>query len=365
MRLALVIILLLTLNTAHAASGKIVGIRDLQIVSRLTGTPSLNNTKTPYDIGGTDLGIPVRYKNKTYFLFGDTFSGEDVATGGNWRRNVAAWTRDTILSDGITFDGFAVDKNTLRAKQIFTSNVPSDVVTNIPTGGIAVKGNMYAWFMNVTKWGPVGGEWYISQAELAKWNDRTKAFDLINNNVFAGNSNFGMVAVRDGVAGDPYIYLWGTSAGRFGKGVKLARFLPSKIETRSAYQFYNGKLKGIPQWISDEYTSNFVLNGSIGEMSVIFNHALSAWTMMYFNQIDNRIEIRQSDNPWGTWSEPIKVMTPAQIPKDTVGIYAPYMLPQWVEDKGRTIYFTLSLWVPYDVYLARATLDIEPADARP
>ncbi len=360
MKFTLVIVFILIANTAHAAPRKIVGVHSLQIISRLTGTPSLNNTKTPYDIGGTDLGIPIRYKNKTYFLFGDTFSGEDVDTGGNWRRNTVAWSSDTNLSDGIKFDGFAVDKKSPQAKQTFTSNIPPNVVTNIPTGGITIKDRMYAWFMNVTQWGPKGGEWYISQAELTKWNDNTTGFDLVKACTFPGNSNFGMVAAREGVAKDPYIYLWGTPAGRFGNGVKLARFLPSKIENLSSYQFYKGTIKGVPQWENNESAGSFMIDGHVGEMSVIYNQYLHAWIMMYFNQIDNKIEIRQSDTPWGPWSTPTTVMTLAQGPTGTYGIYAPYILPQWVEDKGKTIYFTLSVWVPYDVYLAKVTLDTEP-----
>src|SRR5690606_23764585 len=35
--------------------------------------------------------------------------------------------------------------------------------------------------------------------------------------------------------------------------------------------------------------------------------------------------------------------------------------PLYVEDNGETVYFTMSLWDPYDVYLAKVTLDIESA----
>lgn len=347
------------------ASGRIAGTHGLKVFSRLTGTPSLNNTEAVYDIGGTDLGIPVAHDGKIYFLFGDTFSGEDPAAGGNWRRNTVAWSTDATFSNGIVFDGFAVSPTTGHAKQTLASNDPagSGVITNIPTGGISVNGSLYAWFMNVTQWGPAGGEWYISQAELAKWNDASKAFDMVSGCVFPGTSNFGMVAARAGVGGDPHIYLWGTPAGRFGGGVKLARFLPSQIESRGAYQYYDGSVGGIAQWTASESAADYVITGPIGETSVIYNLAVGAWTMLYFSEINDRFEIRQADAPWGPWSAPTTVMTASQCPSGSYGLYAPYMLPQWVENNGGTIYFTMSLWWPYDVCMAKVVLDIGPDGA--
>src|SRR5690606_30025443 len=41
------------------------------------------------------------------------------------------------------------------------------------------------------------------------------------------------------------------------------------------------------------------------------------------------------------------------------GLYAPYMNPLYTENDGQTLYFTMSLWDPYDVYLARVDLDID------
>lgn len=344
--------------TISAASGRITGAYGLTGVARLTGSPSLNDTKPVYDIGGTDLGIPIFHSNKTYFLFGDTFSGETPKSGGNWRRNTVAWSTDVTPSDGIVFDSWAINPSTGWAKQTFANDSPSGVITNIPTGGLSVNGRLYAWFMNVIQWGPADGEWYISQAELAKWNAFTSSFNLISNSTFSGSGNFGMVAAREGVNGDPYIYLWGTPAGRFGR-VKLARFLPSQIENRASYQFYTGKVNGVPQWSSDEFAGVYVIDAQVGEMSVMYNEALAAWTILYFDEISDRIEIRQADEPWGPWSSPTTIMRAGQCPSGTSGPYAPYMLPQWTENGGRTLYFMLSLWVPYDVYMAKVSLNID------
>lgn len=342
---------------SFAATGKIIGVLGAPLFGRLTGTPSINNTTYTYDIGGQDLGFTINHNGKTYFLFGDTFSGEDSYAGGHWRNNTVAWTSDTTPANGIMFETYAMDGN--GAKETFDNNSPSGsgVISTIPTGGLSVNGSMYVWFMNVKQWGPASGEWYASQAELGKWNDTTKSFSLVSNSVFAGNGNFGMVAAREGVNGDPYIYLWGTPAGRFG-GVKLARFLPSQIESRSSYQFYDGTLNGVPQWTSNEFSADIIVPAPAGEMSVMYNQAVGAWTMLYSGATGH--EMRQSDTPWGPWSAPVTILTESQGPSGTFGIYAPYMNPLWVEGNGQTIYYTMSLWVPYDVYLAKAVLNIVP-----
>ena len=57
-------------------------------------------------------------------------------------------------------------------------------------------------------------------------------------------------------------------------------------------------------------------------------------------------------NPWGPWSEPHYLYTQAELP----GLYAPFMHPQYVADDGRTVYFALSLWGPYNVFWYRAAL---------
>jgi hypothetical protein len=163
-------------------------------------------------------------------------------------------------------------------------------------------------------------------------------------------------------SGDNYLYLWGTPGGREG-GVKLARVLPSQIENLSAYSYYNGSIGGFPQWTASEYNAEKIVPSSseggtgVGEMSVMYNEAVGAWTMMYVTGGEAPdFEIRQAPQPWGPWSDPVRVADFSQAP----GLYAPYMNPLYVEDGGRTLYFTMSLWNPYDVYLAKVTLDVTP-----
>jgi hypothetical protein len=338
---------------AHAV--QITGATGFQIVSRLTGPGSINATSN-VGIGGTDLGHTVNHNGKTYFLFGDTFSGDTPAAGGNWRSNVMSWTTDTTPADGVVFDDWM--KTSGVAKEVIASGA-GNPITEIPTGAISVNNRIYAWYMSVNNWG-TPGNWTLARAGLARWQEGESSFTDVATFSFAGNSNFGMVAAAQRSPAenvvDDNVYLWGTPSGRFG-GVKLARVAPSLIESKSSYQYLSGVINDIPVWTGVESAATTIVPAAVGEMSVMYNAGIGAWTMMYFDEVDDAFEIRQSPTPWGNWSNPVTIATSAQAPG---GLYAPYMNPQWTADGGRTLYFTMSLWNSYDVYLAKTTLVLAP-----
>ena len=62
-RCFLVIAMLLSIPTGWASAREIVGVKNFQIVSRLTGSPSQNQTTAV--VGGTGLGHMVNHNGKT------------------------------------------------------------------------------------------------------------------------------------------------------------------------------------------------------------------------------------------------------------------------------------------------------------
>lgn len=342
----------LFLLPAAALAVEIERVADVQIVARLTGSGAINPT-ADVAVGGTDLGHMVHLGGKTYFLFGDSFSGESSVQGGDWRNNLMAFSSDENPSDGITFDGWITDADG-KARQVIRSQ-RIKAFTEIPSGAIDVGDRIYAWYMAVKEWG-LPGRWTAHYSGLAYWEEGDEAFTIVEGFEFPGDSNFGMVAAsyRTDPAGkdDKHIYLWGTPAGRFA-GVKLARFDPAQIENVKAYEYFAGMKEGQPTWTDEETDSPIVVPGPVGEMSVMYNPALESWTLMTLNHSRQEIVIYQSPEPWGLWSKPVVVTTGRKFP----GLYAPYMNPKFVEDDGRTIYFTMSLWWSYDVYLMKARLE--------
>ncbi len=323
---------------------------------RLTGPGAINDTAS-VGIGGTDLGHMVNHNGKTYFLFGDTFSGDTPSDGGNWRQNAMAYSTDTNPFDGIIFDGWITDASGQACEVIHSGK--GNPIGEIPTGGVSTGGRIYAWYMAVSDWeGDGENDWDIDYAGLAYWQEGDPQFTVINDFEFDGEGNFGMVAasLRPAAEGvdDEHVYIWGTPSGRWG-GVKLARVMPGQIEDRSQYEFFDGLLNGTPQWTADEFEADLIVEPAVSEMSVMYNPAVEAWTMLYINVESMALEIRQANDPWGNWSDPVIV---ADGDDYLMGMYAPYMNPLYVARGGKTIFYNYSYWATYDVYLTRAWLTV-------
>ena len=94
-----------------------------------------------------------------------------------------------------------------------------------------------------------------------------------------------------------------------------------------------------------------VLEGTIGELSVMWSRYLERWVMTYSDA--GNAYIREGATPWGPWGEPIELASASDYP----GLYSPYLNPRYTSADGRTVYFTMSLWGPYNVFWFSARLD--------
>ena len=296
-------------GTVHAEvgrRGKTFAVEDVDVVARLTGAESMNQTDS-VGIGGTDLGHMVNHAGMTYFLFGDTFSGANPGEGGCWRWNVMAYSTDDEPSDGLSFDGWILGDDVCGqphwARQVIDTEQPDPPrITEIPTGAVSLNDRVYAWFMPVDWWGPAG-EWTVNYGGLAYWEEGDPAFTIVPGFESPSNGNFGMVAasLRTDIspAEDSHLYVWGTPAGRLG-GVKLARVLPELVEDHGAYEYFGGlDAGGEPTWLADESAAPLIVPPAVGEMSVMYNEAVCAWTILYFNHGTNAVELRESEEPLG------------------------------------------------------------------
>ncbi len=335
------------------------GVSALTEIARLTGPGAINDT-VGVGVAGTDLGSMVNLDDTTYFLFGDTFGERDPDSiggqGGNWRSNVVAWSTDADPTDGITFDGWAVDEFGLAAPIVEGDHDANDFggeVTKIPTYGFAVDGSLYAFFMSVSHWGEPGA-WDANYAALARSDDEGRSWHELAQPRWPGGSNTIQVATAH--VDDPdgaQIYFWTIPAGRFGS-VDLMRVADRReaVEDASAYQYYSGVgADGTPQWSGSAADAEHVVEGTIGELSVMFSTYLDRWVMTYSDA--GNAYIREGITPWGSWGEPIELVSGKKFP----GLYAPFLNPRYVTDGGRTIYFTLSLWGPYNVFWFSADLN--------
>lgn len=346
-------------DAARDAEFILTGVAGVEEVAKLTGPAAMNDTAS-VGVAGTDLGSMVDVGDRTYFLFGDTFGerADDAygGQGGMWRSNVAAWTTDDDPSDGIDFEGWApVDAIGLAAAMAegdHDGNEAGGEVTKIPTHGFVVDDTFYVAYMSVRRWGEAG-QWDANHARLVKSTDAGQSWEAVEGVEWTGDSGFVQVAAAQVADADgEYIYLWSIPSGRFGE-VRLMRVAATSeaVESSSGYTYFSGAdERGNPTWSASMSDAEVIVEGTIGELSVMWSEGIGRWLMTYSDA--GNAYIREGLTPWGPWGEPLEMVSGKEYP----GLYSPYIHPRYVSDDGQTIYFTLSLWGPYNVFWFSADL---------
>jgi len=336
----------------------LAGVSDVTEIAQLTGPGAMNDTASA-GVAGTDLGWMLNVGEETLFVFGDTFGERDPDSiggqGGFWRSNVAAWSADDDPTDGISFERWHADDVGLATALIEGAHDSNDIggeVTKIPTYGFAVDDALYVSYMSVSHWGEPGA-WDANYSALISSTDGGDSWHEVEDVRWPGDSNFIQFAtanVTDG--GSEYVYIWVIPAGRFG-GVQLMRVQAEQaaVESQEGYEYFAGVDGGEPVWSADIDKAETVLGGTIGELSVMWSTYLERWVMTYSDA--GNAYIREGITPWGPWGDPVELVSAADYP----GLYSPYLNPKYVSDDGRTLYFTLSLWGPYNVFWFSVQLD--------
>lgn len=336
----------------------LAGVSNLTEIAQLTGPNAMNDTAA-VGVAGTDLGSMVDVGEKTLFLFGDTFGEREPDSiggqGGFWRSNVAAWSTDDDPTDGITFDDWITDDLGLAEALIegdHDENGAEGEVTKIPTYGFTVDETIYVAYMSVRHWGEPGA-WDANHSALIVSRDGGDSWTPVHGVEWPGESNFIQFAtVHVTEDGQDFIYFWSIPAGRFG-GVQLMRVPATEqaVEQQDSYEYFAGVDGGSPRWSGDLDDAETIVDGTIGELSVMWSTYLDRWIMTYSD--DGSAYIREGITPWGPWGDPIELVSGVDHP----GLYSPYLNPRYVSDDGRTFFFALSLWDPYNVFWFSAELE--------
>jgi hypothetical protein len=210
------------------------------LVGWVTGPDSPNDTIKRFAVTGPDLGL--MWDNgdpgarQVLMAFGDTY-GYCGVRGQQWRYNMLFRTQDGALTNTISVpDGVMANRYSGApmwgpglAKQIINTTkwAPSETGI-IPTAGIAAGGAQYLNFMSIKSW-DANGAWTTNFSALAVSPDNGERWGVYPDSVrparpdaipgaryVPGNENFQQGAFLKPGPGDPYIYSFGTPAGRSG-----------------------------------------------------------------------------------------------------------------------------------------------------
>lgn len=315
-------------------------------LAREDGEPSLNDTGTRWDVYGADLGHQFLYRGRMAMVFGDTFGSPAAADffsvpHSDYRSNTMAWIEPPANPEaGLLFTSMVTDRPG-HAKELLSSlKVPGQEQTVIPTYGVAVGDRLYLHYMSVQEFG-APGHWTLNYSGFGYSDDGGQNWTKDTTDVWPGDSNFGQVAIVDHLG---RLYFFGIPGGRYG-GVQLARTYPGAVLRLDQYEYWDGA-----RWQSDRLQAQTIVPAPVGELSVRWNSYYQKWLMAYLNDPLGEIWLRTAPALTGPWSSPQVVTTSASYPQ----LYAPYITPLW--NDGPDIYFTMSLFGPYAVWLFKTRL---------
>jgi hypothetical protein len=313
-------------------------------VAQMTGAGSFNRTEA-FDVCGADNGIMFNWLDRTYLAFGDTRYCRPVHDG--MRPNSLAFSSDTQAADGVRLDGWISDP-TGAAKALFGPEWGA--MTIIPTGAVGVGDRAYLFYMSVVSWDWPPGAWscnLASVASAAAWDHN--AWNPHSGQINWGPGDFNQLAV---LQEHGLLYIFATPCGRFGS-VKLMRVDEANVLNKAAYRYFAGFAPdGQPAWSASEASAVTVAGGPAGELSVMYNAYLRRYVMTYLDQMKQGIVLREGVTPWGPWSAPVVIAREAEYPQ----LYGAFMKPGYERDGGKSFYYMMSQFGPYNTFLMETTL---------
>jgi hypothetical protein len=359
----------LVIHSTHAApiQPRITSVITTKLCA-LTGPQALVDQKS-LDVCGTDLGIMTELNGRIYFAFGDTFGYEgDICRGNNgpnWRSNCFASTEDHDPENGVRLtdwlrgsDGHAIAIVQGAHQPPFAGEASEE--TKIPTGMVSIDGTIYLHYMSVRGFAAKGGVWECNYSSWVYSSDLGKTWHKCTTPFGDRGSNFNMLALTAVTPDNPdgkYVYALGTPCGRFG-AAKLGRVSKERILDGEAWEYLAPSDAGgmEPTWTKEYSRAAEVVPAPVGEASVLWNPAMGRWMYTYLNENTACLELREADHLWGPWTAP-RVLA---IARDYPQLYGAFMTPSFLRDHGRTLFFVMSQFGPYNTFLMKAQLTYTP-----
>ncbi|WP_327145764.1 DUF4185 domain-containing protein [Nocardia sp. NBC_01327] len=328
-------------------------VDSVQLVDQVTGHGSLNRTDMRWSVDGTDLGLMWENKpGQVAVVFGDTF-GKGWQAGGagtdqqDWRSNTIAYSSNHDLSQGLVLDDFVQNSRCHAAEILDSRKIKNFEHTTIPTSGFAIGDRQYLTYMSINHWSRIPGMWWTNDGGIAYSDDNGRTWTKSQWARWDNLFGLGRFQVATMVPHGDYAYMFGTPNGRLGV-IGLARVPSDQVLNKSAYQYW---IDGT--WVAadgaNELLATPIVSGTASELSVRFDRDSGQWQMVYLDVTRGQIVMRTAAQPQGAWSDPVPLLSTEDYPT----AYGGFMHP-W--STGKDLYFTVSAWNSYNVYLMHATL---------
>ncbi len=332
----------------------------VSMVCRLMGESKTTNAAGTVWEG--DLGVMFTHQQQIYFLAGDTMGS------GIFAPNAIAYTNDHRPGACLELQWKTDSKGNPQA---FFPRIDPD--STVPAGAISINNVIYVFMMDVTHWGDSESPETHARPLLIKSTDNGTTFSL----VWTGEVNGKFVNIAPVISSHPHdptrpmLYL--LASGTYRKSpIYLAMTDLGTVEDKRSYRYFAGYKNGTSVWVGDQAAATPVADDvRVGELSVAWNEYLDQWLLSYFDYTPTgkgTMYFRKAPTLWGSWSEPVEVFSGTaqygwykkeKTSKGVVdwgGPYGGYLLQEPTDHNGKIVYFTLSLWTPYTIFLMKADL---------
>jgi Domain of unknown function (DUF4185) len=357
-----------------------------------------NQTMTNFGVRGTDLGSSFVHKERTYFLFGDTWRVDQRSEDQDL--DSIAFTTDTNPDDGLNL-------RFLDRPPLIHPPVPQNGF-NVPLDGVSVNESMFVFFS--TDAHLPDGKALMGRSILTRSSNDGFDFDSLyefSRDKFINVSVERMTltaadAEAVGAGSHDVLCIWGS--GRYRSSDVYLAILPvSGLTTRTGLRFYAGE-GGSHAWSDRESdAAPLFCSGCVGELSVRWNPFLERFILMFNSDNPGGIVLHAAPKPWGPWThEPIMAFdanfrAPGLDPFDPClgdgygrfmhvawdvkqcdhlhddmfgsprenewgGVYGPYQIANLAKgsrNESTQLYFVMSTWNPYQVVLMTTQLSAD------
>ena len=143
-----------------------------------------------------------------------------------------------------------------------------------------------------------------------------------------------------------YLYEYMTPSGRRGPAT-IARVPVGDVERPSAYEWF----KGGTNWSAGPEGAATILPAPVEELSVSYNKRLGKFVSLT-SMASGVVSMRVANEPQGPWSDPQTLVDRRMFPN----AYAPMIHPDSITSDGKFLYYALSTWDAYNVFLLRTDL---------
>lgn len=324
-------------------------VDDVTRVAKVTGAGSVSRTNKRYQVNGTDLGIMWESApDQVAIAFGDTVGRGFHPPGGqgeDWRSNVLGFSGDRDLADGMSIDSMVQDSRCHAAEVLSSRKMDNVEITTIPTSGFAVGDRQYMSYMSIRTWHSIPTTWWTNYGGIAYSDDGgstwTKDPHAQWENIF-GVSKFQVTSMVP--AGD-FVYMFGTPNTRLA-GVGVARVPIDQVLDKTAYQYWQD---GSWTPLAGSQGASTIVSAPAAELSVRYVAESNLWQMVYLDTSKAAIVLRTANSPQGLWTESVPMVSALEYPE----LYGGFIHPWSTESE---LYFTMSTWSDYNVFLMRAAI---------